>query len=471
MKVLILAGGKGTRLWPLSRSRYPKQFLQIGGKDSFLQKTVKRALHFARPADIYVMTSQDYSFEVIKQVREIDTFLEQHVLIEPSQKNTAPAIAYALQIFMEREAFDEKEVIFVTPSDHLIAPEEEFAGIVKNGELLAKNSETIVTFGIRPTRPETGFGYLKAHDNKVERFVEKPTLEAAQAYLEDGHYFWNSGMFAFTLKTLLKEFQEHAPFLIHPSQQEFNKNYPTLPSISIDYAVMEKSKQISMLALTLSWSDIGCWDHVYETGTKDLDENVTYGNVLPLDTSRCLIFSSKRLISTIGVSDLLIIETDDAILIARREESQKVKEIVHSLEQQGSCQIHEHTTHHRPWGLFSVLEEGGRYKIKRIQVKPHQKLSLQLHYHRSEHWVVVKGTARVTIGNEEQIVHEGESIFVPKSAIHRVENPGKVPLEIIEVQVGEYLGEDDIVRLEDVYGRLQEKEAFDLLLSNRRSKN
>lgn len=441
---LILAGGSGTRLWPLSRSQYPKQFLRIAGEESFLQKTVRRNMRFINPENLYIMTNEAYYHDVSRQISEIYPDLKQNILLEPNCKNTAPAIAFALETLKPND----EDIFLITPSDHMISPEKKYVAYLKQAEKLAKQGY-LVTFGIHPTRPETGYGYIKAYGQDVEKFVEKPTLKTATEYLEEGDYYWNSGMFAFSAATFRQEAEKHCKELI-------DKPFSEMPEISIDYALMEKSDRVAMLPLELSWSDIGSWDNVYEMLEKDAQNNVTQGDVYPTDTYGSLIYAESRMVSTIGVEDLLVIETEDVVLIANKDESQRVKDMVCELKELGKKEVHSHTTTNRPWGSYTVLMDSERHKIKRIYVKPKQKLSLQMHYHRSEHWVVVCGTAKVTIGDEEKIVHEGESIFVPKSSIHRVENPGKVALEIIEVQVGEYLEEDDIVRLEDVYGRLKE---------------
>ncbi len=346
----------------------------------------------------------------------------------------------------------ENEVLFVCPSDHIITPEKEFKDCLQRSEALAKQGH-IVTFGIRPDRPETGYGYIKQSKKSVgdgasmvESFVEKPKLKKAQEYLKSGDYFWNSGMFAFQIGTFLEELQNNAPDIhdkLEGTYEEVCARFEEMPDISIDYAVMEKSKRVVVMPLDITWSDIGSWDNVYDYLEKDAHGNATTGRVVARDTKNCLILGNKRLVATIGMEDTLIVETDDVILIAKKGESQKVKELVEELKLQGSKEINEHVTTYRPWGSYTVLEEGERYKIKRIVVNPQQRLSLQMHYHRSEHWVVVTGTAKVTNGDEEVFVHENESIYVPKGSKHRVENPGKVRLEIIEVQVGEYLGEDD----------------------------
>lgn len=460
MKVIILAGGSGTRLWPLSRYHFPKQFLPIQGKESLLRKTVLRNLKLVDPKDLYILSNKEHFHQVAKEAPEI---AQSHIILEPAKKNTAPALALAIK-FLEEAGVQKEEPILVVPSDHLLSPTEQYISCITQGLPLAAQ-ELLVVFGVYPHKPETGFGYIKAEGNRVVHFVEKPKLAKAQEYVVEGNYYWNAGIFLFALKTIQEEFALHAPEILTPntSFSQFVEAFPALPENSIDYAILEKSARVAMVPLTLSWSDVGSWENVYELYEKDAQGNAVQGEVKTFETTNSLVFSEKRLVATMGIDNMVVVETKDALLVARKDFSQKIKTLVETLQKEGKQEALEHLTTFRPWGAYTVLEEQERYKIKKIEVQPKQKLSLQLHYHRSEHWVVVKGSAKVTIGDRETLVHEGESIFVPKAAVHRVENPGKVVLEIIEVQVGEYLGEDDIIRLEDSYGRLKEEETFKLL--------
>jgi len=471
MKVLILAGGSGTRLWPLSRKNFPKQFLKLNGEKSLFQQTIERFLPTINLRDIIILTNKEYKFHILSELKALNPGkgedFSPNLVLEPMAKNTAPAIALGIKYCLERLNSSEKEVLFISPSDHLIEPVERFRELLLRAKDIAEQGY-IVTFGIKPTRPETGYGYIKTKEKtsndqgfyQIDKFVEKPDLERAKEYLKEGNYFWNSGMFAFSIEIMLQELKEHAPQiseLLQLSFEEMTAHFDKMPDISIDYAVMEKSKRAVMLPFDVYWNDIGSWDSIYDyfsqQGQTDEEGNVLLGDIIALDTKNTLIMSNKRLIATIGLEDCLIIETDDAFLIAKRGEAQRVREVVKHLKKSNRREGEEHITTYRPWGSYTILEEGPRYKIKRLVVNPKEKLSLQRHHHRSEHWVVVKGTAKVTIGDREFFVHENESVYVPKSTLHRLENPGKIPLEIIEIQNGEYLEEDDIERFDDQYGR------------------
>jgi len=464
MKAIILAGGSGTRLWPVSRYGLPKQFIKLNGGKSLLCQTVERLSAVVPLRDIFVITNDDYRFHVQADLRSVSPAIENNVILEPVGRNTAPAIALVMKYCLEKLKCPKDEVIFICPSDHIIEPVEKFARYARQAETAAK-AGSIVTFGIKPSRPETGYGYIKKCGKgpgvcKVEKFAEKPDVKTAEKYLKDGAYYWNSGMFSFTIATMLAEFKAYAPEISRKMPQtlaSMTADFKNMPSISIDYAVMEKSKKAAVLPIDILWSDVGSWDSLPEVIKPDSEGNVKVGDVLALDTKRTIVMGENRLISTIGLKDLIIVDTVDALLIAKRGQAQRVKEVVEILKERKRKEVVEHTTTYRPWGSYTVLEEGPRYKIKRIVVKPNQKLSHQLHYHRSEHWIIVKGTAKVTIGKKTSMVHENESTYVPKSMGHRLENPGKVPLEMIEVQNGEYVGEDDIIRFNDIYGRDKKK--------------
>ncbi|MBP1688143.1 MAG: cpsB [Deltaproteobacteria bacterium] len=462
MKAIILAGGSGTRLWPLSRADYPKQFLKISGMPSLFQQTVQRLLGAVAPEDIVILTNADYQFHVRSDLLQLfGDPPPPSVVLEPCSRNTAPALALAAAFCLDRMRARLDEVLFIAPSDHVLDPPERFVQYLRRAQEIA-GAGYVVTFGVTPRTPETGYGYIKTRAipgcdyRAVEGFTEKPDPQTAQDYLRSGDYYWNSGMFAFQIGVLLDEFQRHAPAIFSGVQRGYEAalaEFAEMPNISIDYAVMERSDRLVTLPLDLDWNDVGSWDALVTLLARDEHGNMTLGDVLALDTRDSLILSEKRLIATIGLSDLLVVETGDALLIARRGAAQQVKHVVERLKQASRREADEHVTTYRPWGHYTVLERGERYVIKRLVVQPGERMSLQMHQHRSEHWVVVRGTALVKLGEVERLVHENESAYVPPTMHHRIANPGPGPLEIIEVQNGDYIGEDDIVRFDDAYGR------------------
>ncbi|MDV3104335.1 mannose-1-phosphate guanylyltransferase/mannose-6-phosphate isomerase [Thermococcus waiotapuensis] len=463
MKTLILAGGKGTRLWPLSRELMPKQFVRFLDGESLFQKTVERALKFSKPAEIFVVTNEEYKFRVLDDLEELGVELPaENIFLEPVGKNTLPAIYWGVKRI--EETFGDS-VVAVLPSDHLIEVNEAYEKAFARAEKLAR--DYLVTFGIKPTRPHTGYGYIRPGEAikegdrvlgyRVAEFKEKPDLETAKKYVESG-YYWNSGMFAFRTEVFLEEAKKHTPEVAKAFEEEsVERAYELVPEISVDYGVMEKTDKAAVVPLNVYWNDLGSFDAIYEALEKDEDGNAvvmkgkrTYH--IGVNSKNNLIMA-ERLTATVGVEDLIIIDTDDALLIAHRGEGQKVKEVYKHLKEKNDERALVHKTAYRPWGSYTVLEENDRYKIKRMTVLPGKKLSLQMHHHRSEHWVVVKGTAKVRIGDREILLRPGESTFIPAGTVHRLENPGKIVLEVIETQIGEYLGEDDIVRFEDDFGR------------------
>ncbi len=461
MKSIIMAGGSGTRLWPLSRKNYPKQFLSLFHSDSFLQSTAKRLLLLGGPGDIYAVAGEEYKLTIKGHLSQVINSEFNNLIIEPVGKNTAPAIALSVKYLIEKEGCPEDEILFFSPSDHIIKPEKDFADTVKASLFLAGSN--IVTFGINPSKPECGYGYIElgpsgeGGSNLVSRFVEKPDKKRAREYVASGKYLWNSGMFMFSIKVIMDSFKAHAPSLYRMITEDtlsgMIERYSDIDPISIDYAVMEKVKDILCVRLPVEWNDIGSWDSVYEVLPKDGNNNAVEGDVELINVKNSLVLSDKKLTALIGVSNLAVIETADAILVSDRNSTQLVKDMVGRLKDEGRKEASDHTTIYRPWGFYTILEESDRYKIKKISVAPGASLSLQRHAYRSEHWVVVRGTAKIKVGESEYVIHENESAFVPKYALHRLSNPGKIELEIIEVQNGEYVGEDDIERVEDAYGR------------------
>lgn len=460
MKVIILAGGGGSRLFPLSRTRFPKQFLKLNEEQSLLAQTIQRFLPLVKPCDMVIVTNQEYIHHVRTELIAAKA-QDAHILLEPVARNTAPAVALAARYCLDVLGCKADEILYVTPSDHIIRPLDIFSDNIQQAMGLAKMSK-IVTLGVKPSHPETGYGYIqvgKAFGGgfTVQSFSEKPDQETAEAYLAAGNYYWNSGMFTFTIACFMGELEKYQLDIYTWAEkglEEMRTNFSEMPSISLDYAVAEKSEELVMLPITAEWNDIGSWDAIYDVLPKDEDGNALQGDCIPIDCSNTLMLGHSRLIAGLSLEDILVVETDDVIVVAKKGESQKVKALVSELKGKGRIEADEHTTIYHPWGFCTVLGFGKGYKMKRIVVNPGEVLSLQMHYHRSEHWIVIGGTAKVTIGKIEQLVHENESIFVPQTVMHRLENPGKLPLQIIEVQNGSYLGEDDIVRFCDKYGRI-----------------
>ncbi len=468
----ILCGGAGSRLWPVSRELHPKPFIRLADGQSLLQKAWLRGAVLADVAETLTVTNRELFFKTEDEYREVSAIPANHDLtnrfiLEPLGRNTAPAIAAAaLQVAAKQ---GEDACLLVLAADHLIADQASFAQAVATAMQLAAQGK-LVTFGIQPDLPETGYGYIEADGNTVKRFVEKPDLEKAEEYVASGRYLWNSGMFCFQAGVMLREMQQHCPHILEAtraciaqsrtvegkgvSQLELNATlFKQVPDDSIDYAVMEKSTNVAVVPCSIGWSDIGSWTALGDLTAPDAQGNRIEGEVILHDVSNCYIQSNQRIVGAVGVKDLVIIDTPDAVLIADRSRAQDVKHIYARLKAEGHEAHRLHNTVNRPWGTYTVLEEGPHFKIKRIEVKPGASLSLQMHHHRSEHWIVVSGMARVQNGQQELFVQTNESTYIPAGHKHRLENPGMLPLVMIEVQSGEYLGEDDIVRFDDVYGR------------------
>ncbi len=457
MLAVIMAGGTGTRLWPSSRNNFPKQFLSLIADESFIQMTARRLSLACGSDNVFVVAGEHYKFSIVDQLSGTFGKPFENLILEPFGRNIALTVKYLI----EKQGVSDDEVVLFAPSDHLFAPVEKFVESVKAASEAAGDS--ILTFGIVPRRPDTGYGYVEIGDrvkgdvHRVKRFVEKPDLATAESYLSAGNYMWNSGMFLFKVKTIKEAFRHHVPDLYEAIEkmtfEEMAAGYESFPSISIDYAVMEKVSGMLCSKLALDWNDIGSWESIYEALPKGDRGNAVKGNVELYDVENSLILSEANLTTAIGVRDLVIVDTGDAVLVCDRSKAQNVRELVEQMKKNKRREVAEHLTTYRPWGSYTILEEGHRYKIKRIVVNPGANLSLQRHRHRSEHWVVVRGMAEVRIGEETTTLHENQSVYVPIFETHRLANPGKIPLEIIEVQNGAYVGEDDIERIEDVYGR------------------
>jgi mannose-1-phosphate guanylyltransferase/mannose-6-phosphate isomerase len=479
---VILCGGSGTRLWPLSRSGFPKQFLVLSGdgsNQSLFQQAIDR-IHSVGGKEItfgktLIVTNEEHRFLALDQLRELKD-VQATLLLEPTGKNTAPALTLAALYAQDSGESQEDPILVVTPADQTITNPAAFTKALQSAIAIAKKG-AIAILGITPTSPQTGYGYIKVKGDAVnnaytvEHFVEKPNEATAKQYLEEGGYFWNGGMFVLKASVWLSALKEFRPDIfgatetawverttdqatfVRPDKTIFN----TIPSESIDYAVIEKCPgsqySIKMVELDAGWNDLGAWDAVWQVGKQDEQGNVTSGDTLITNSKNSLVHASTRLVSAVGVENLIIVETADAVLVADRKNSQDVKHIVNQLESQQREEKNLHRKVSRPWGWYDSVDEGDRFKVKRIQVKPGASLSLQMHHHRAEHWIVVKGTAEITNGDQVIMLNENQSTYIPQGQIHRLANPGKTPLEIIEVQSGSYLGEDDIVRFKDTYGR------------------
>ncbi|WP_027849710.1 mannose-1-phosphate guanylyltransferase/mannose-6-phosphate isomerase [Marinospirillum minutulum] len=465
MKIIpvVLSGGSGSRLWPLSRKHLPKQCLPlVDCHYSLLQQTLQRVSPGNSQATV-IVCNENHRFLIAQQMQDIGQ-QNATLILEPEGRNTAPAIALAALELTQRENSD--ALMLVLPPDHVIRDITAFEQAVNKAVELAEEG-TLVTFGIKPTRPETGYGYIKFGQNyAVEQFVEKPDMETAKTYLASGDYLWNSGMFLFSAETFLAELKALQPAIYDAVSEAYKGRsedmdfvrvdkdaFATCPDDSIDYAVMEKTQKAKVVPYSGDWSDIGAWDALYDFADKDDNKNVLTGDVIVEDTTNCLIRSESKLVAAVGISDLVVVETADAILVMDKTQSQSVKKIVKRIQEQGRAEHEFHTEVHRPWGTYETMDLGERYQVKRIVVKPGQKLSVQMHHHRAEHWIVVSGTAKVYKGDQEELLSENQSTFIPLGTVHALENPGKILLELIEVQSGSYLGEDDIVRFSDRYGR------------------
>ena len=470
MKPVVLAGGSGSRLWPKSRAALPKQFLALTSDKTMLQDTLAR-LDGTEAAQPIVICNDAHRFLVAEQLRQMQG---DHggIILEPVGRNTAPAIALAA---LHATKSNEDPVLLILAADHLIKNQTAFHKAVAEANALALEGH-LVTFGIVPDQPHTGYGYIKSgaavgNGLKVEQFVEKPDMATAESYVASGNYFWNSGMFMFKASVYLAELKKHAPEMLAICEKAIESEskdldfiridpeiFATCPDDSIDYAVMEKTEHAAMIPLDAGWSDVGSWSSLWETADeKDANGNVVVGDAILEGVNNSYINAEERLISVVGLDDVVVVETKDAVMVAHKDKVQDIKNVVNKLKAEQRPEFQFHREVFRPWGSYDSIDNGERFQVKRITVKPGEKLSVQMHHHRAEHWIVVSGTASVTIGENTQLVTENESVYIPIGEVHALENPGKIPLELIEVQSGAYLGEDDIVRFSDRYGRTESK--------------
>jgi mannose-1-phosphate guanylyltransferase/mannose-6-phosphate isomerase len=464
---VILSGGSGTRLWPLSRALYPKQLQSLTSERTMIQETALRLVGTAGLAGPLIVCNNDHRFAIADQMQQVGV-APLSILLEPVGRNTAPAVAAAALLIAEQAP---DGVMAVLAADHFIGNPAAFRSAIGQARSLAQDGR-LVTFGIRPDRPHTGYGYIEAGDpvsgdaRAVTSFREKPDAETARQYIDTGRYFWNSGIFVFSARRFLEELEKWQPDILVACRQAVAKArrdldfirleeaaFATSPSISIDYAVMEKTRDAAMIPVDMAWNDIGAWNALWEMGGKDANGNVLLGDVIALDLKNSYIRTERTLVAAIGLSDILIVETGDAVLVVPRSRADEVKEIVADLKRRGRPEEQSHPRHHRPWGYYETIDVGNHYQVKHLMVKPGGRLSLQMHHHRAEHWIVVHGTGRITRGDQVTLLGPNESTYIAIGMHHRLENPGKMPLHLIEVQSGAYLGEDDIVRLEDVYKR------------------
>lgn len=458
MHSVILCGGSGARLWPLSRNNYPKQFLSLGSDLSLLQDTYMRMRDVMSAKNIYFVTNEPNFYHVYNQIRDVDgSFDRAQVLIEPTSRSTAPAIALAVKHIMDKDGADATEPIIVLPADHVINGRDAFISTVQ--EAMNSISGQIGTIGITPNKPVTSYGYIRRHESsgssaKVAEFKEKPDTVTAQKYIDSGDYLWNSGIYLFNSQTFASELRKHAPKIFEQmakSFDDFMSNFADMPSISIDYAISEKSDNMIVFEGRFGWSDVGTFDSI-----ADLSEDMSSLKTRHININSKNVFvhsTNDRLVATCGVEDLVIIDNADSILVHKRGQGEGVRQVVEHLKEKGYKELNHSTVVHKPWGKYEVLTDRRDHKVKRILIYPGEKLSLQSHHHRAEHWIVIRGIARITNGDKELLLRENESTFIPSTVTHRLENPGKINLEIIEAQTGNYLEEDDIIRYEDIYAR------------------